>query len=171
VKFRRILKVLCLQGLQRRLWTNFHDFCVPKQSCLLSSSHTLWKFSPCKPYKKSCGCMFTIYASKNEAVCCEVQTPFGSSLPACFAEQSFGCNFRYQKTGMKRSTKATEHYSKLHIQQCLKHAFCNTFWECSNNYYLTLWCPLRFGDIRKKTPKRTWLCTGISPVWYALQTR
>ena len=35
----------------------------------------------------------------------------------------------------------------------------------------TLWCPLGFGDIRKKTPKRTWLCAGISPVRYALQTR
>jgi len=27
------------------------------------------------------------------------------------------------------------------------------------------------GFLEKKTPKRTWLCTGISPVWYALQTR
>jgi len=40
------------------------------------------------------------------------------------------------------------------------------FWE------LTFWHPLGFGDFRKKkTPKRTWLCAGISPVWYALQTR
>jgi len=27
------------------------------------------------------------------------------------------------------------------------------------------------GIFGKKTPKRTWLCTGISPVRYALQTR
>ena len=36
---------------------------------------------------------------------------------------------------------------------------------------LTLWRPVGFGDIRKKTPKRTRLCAGISPVRYALQTR
>jgi len=35
---------------------------------------------------------------------------------------------------------------------------------------LTLWNPAAFGDFRKKTPKRTWLCVGISPVRYALQT-
>jgi len=23
----------------------------------------------------------------------------------------------------------------------------------------------------KKTPKRMWLCAGISPIWYALQTQ
>jgi len=36
---------------------------------------------------------------------------------------------------------------------------------------LTLWHPAAFGDFRKKLPKHTWLCAGISPVWYALQTR
>ena len=39
------------------------------------------------------------------------------------------------------------------------------------NCKLTLWHPLRFGDFRKKAPKRTWLCVGISLVWYALQTQ
>jgi len=28
----------------------------------------------------------------------------------------------------------------------------------------TLWRLAAFGDFRKKTPKRTWLCAGISPV-------
>jgi len=28
VKFRRILKVLCLQGLQKKFWAQFHDLCV-----------------------------------------------------------------------------------------------------------------------------------------------
>ena len=27
------------------------------------------------------------------------------------------------------------------------------------------------GFSKKKTPKHTWLCAGISPVWYALQTQ
>jgi len=35
LKFRRILEVLHLQGLQRNFWTNFHDLCVQKRSCLL----------------------------------------------------------------------------------------------------------------------------------------
>jgi len=29
---------------------------------------------------------------------------------------------------------------------------------------LTLWCPAALGDFQKKRPKRTWLCTGISPL-------
>jgi len=38
-------------------------------------------------------------------------------------------------------------------------------------WLLTLWRPLGFEDFwKKKTPKHTWLCAGISPVWYALQT-
>jgi len=36
---------------------------------------------------------------------------------------------------------------------------------------LTLWRPAGFRDFWKKTPKRTWLCVGISLVRYALQTR
>jgi len=37
--------------------------------------------------------------------------------------------------------------------------------------FVILWRPLGLGDFRKKTPKCTWLCVGISPVRYALQTR
>jgi len=88
VKFRRILEVLCLQGLQRKLCTNFHDLCTPKRRFLLWSSHTFWKFSACKVYRKSYGHIITIYASKNETVCCEVQTHCGSSPPARFTEKS-----------------------------------------------------------------------------------
>jgi len=33
----------------------------------------------------------------------------------------------------------------------------------------TRWCQHGFEDFRKKMPKRTWLCVGISPVWYAQQ--
>ena len=35
MKFRRILEVLCLQGLQKKFWATFHDLCVQKRSCLL----------------------------------------------------------------------------------------------------------------------------------------
>ena len=61
----------------KKLWAQFHDFCVKKWSGLLWSSEAFWKFSPCKLWKKISGCNFTIYASKNEVVCCEIQTHFG----------------------------------------------------------------------------------------------
>jgi len=35
---------------------------------------------------------------------------------------------------------------------------------------LTLGRPAAFGDFRKKTPKHTWLCAGVSPLLYELQT-
>jgi len=35
---------------------------------------------------------------------------------------------------------------------------------------LTLWRPAAFGDFQKKTLKRTWLCAGISPLLFRLQT-
>jgi len=87
VKFRRIREVLCLQVLKKKLWAQFHDLCVQKWSCLPWSSDAFWKFSACKFYRKSCGRNFTICATKNEAVCCEVQTHSGSSLPARFTEK------------------------------------------------------------------------------------
>ena len=77
VKFRRIFEVFALRGLWRKFWAHYHDFCVHKQSCLLWSSGTFWKFSACNVYRKSYGRIFTIYTSKNEAVSCEVQTHFG----------------------------------------------------------------------------------------------
>jgi len=39
--------------------------------------------------------------------------------------------------------------------------------KASSLIRLTLWRLLGFGDFRKKTPKRTWLSAGISPVRYA----
>jgi len=53
VKFKRILEVLCLQGLRRKFCTNFHNLCAPKWSCLLRSSDPIWKFSACKVYRKT----------------------------------------------------------------------------------------------------------------------
>jgi len=50
----------------------FHDWCVQKWSCLLLSSDAFMKFSPDEVYGESFGGIFTIYASKNNAVSCEV---------------------------------------------------------------------------------------------------
>jgi len=86
-KFRRILEVLCLQGLQRKFWTNIHDLRVSKRSCLPWSSDIFWKFSHYEVYEKSSGCIFMMSASKNEAVCCEVQTHFGIYLRASFIKK------------------------------------------------------------------------------------
>ena len=82
VEFRRILEVLCLQGLQKKFWAQFHDLCVQKWSGLLCNSDAFWKFLSCKLYKQSSGRIFSIYASKNEAVCRGIQTNSGSSLGA-----------------------------------------------------------------------------------------
>jgi len=51
-KFRCILEVLCLQVLKKKLWVQFHNFCVHKRSCLPWNSDAFWKFSACKFYKK-----------------------------------------------------------------------------------------------------------------------
>jgi len=40
----------------------------------------------------------------------------------------------------------------------------------SRLFCVTLWRPAAFGDI-KKTPKRTWLCTGISLLLFGLQLK
>ena len=44
VKFRRISKVLCLQGLQKKLWAQFHDLCVQWGSCFPWSLYAFWNF-------------------------------------------------------------------------------------------------------------------------------
>ena len=86
-KFRRILEVFALRGLWRNFWAHFHDLCVQNWSCFLRSSDAFWRFSPCEVYKKNSWRIITIFASKNEAVCCEVQTDFGSFLRASFIKK------------------------------------------------------------------------------------
>ena len=56
----------------------------PKRNCLPWCSDAFWNFSACKIYIKSNGWNVTIYVSKNEAVCCEVETHFGSFIRASF---------------------------------------------------------------------------------------
>ena len=62
VKFRRILEVLCLQGLQKNFWAHFHDLCVQKWSCFLRSSDAFRKFSLCEVYKKLLGTLSRLFA-------------------------------------------------------------------------------------------------------------
>ena len=62
----------------------------PKTKLFAAKLDALWKYSASKVYRISSGRNFTIYASKNEAVFREVETHFGSSPPARFAEKSSG---------------------------------------------------------------------------------
>jgi len=87
MKFRRILEVLCLQVLQKRFWASIHDLCVQKRSCLPWSSDAFRKFSIFKVYKKISGRIFSIFASKNEAVCREIQTDYGGFPRASFIKR------------------------------------------------------------------------------------
>jgi len=57
---------------------HYHDLCVQKWNCLPWRSDAFRKFSTSKVYRKSSRQIFMIYVSKNEAVCCEVQTHFAS---------------------------------------------------------------------------------------------
>ena len=75
-------------------WAHFHDFCVQKRSCLPWNPDAFSSFSLCKQKKKvwqkSSGRNYTSCASKNEAVCYEVQTNFGGPLPCKVYKNSSG---------------------------------------------------------------------------------
>jgi len=79
----------------------FHDLCVQKRSCRPWNSYAFWMFSACEFYRKSCGRNSTICASKNEAVCREIQTHFESSLPARSTEKVLGAIPRFVRPKTK----------------------------------------------------------------------
>jgi len=74
----------------KKFWVHFHCLCVQKRSCFPWNSDAFQKFSACKFCRESSGRIFTIYASKNEAVPCKIQTHFKCFLPARFAEKVLG---------------------------------------------------------------------------------
>ena len=85
----------------KKFWAHLHDLCVQKRSCLPWSSDAFWKFIACKFCRKGSGRFIKIYASKNEAVCREVQTHFLSSLPGSFAEKVLGALSRFLRPKTK----------------------------------------------------------------------
>jgi len=101
VNLRRISEVFALRGSWRKLWAHFHDLCVQKWSCFLRRSDAFWRFSPCEVYKKSSGRIFTIYVSKNEAVCRNFQTHFGGFLRANFMKKVVGTFSQFLRPIMK----------------------------------------------------------------------
>ena len=81
--------------LKKKLLAQFHDLCVQKRSCLLWNSDAFWKFSACKFYRKSFGRNSTISVLKNEAVCYEVQTHFGSFHLTSFVKKVLGAFIQF----------------------------------------------------------------------------
>jgi len=76
VKFRRILEVICLQGLQKKVPGAMSRYMFPKMKLVPVKLAASWSCRLFKVYTKSSGSIFLIFASKNEAVYCEVQTQF-----------------------------------------------------------------------------------------------
>jgi len=87
--------------------TYFHDSSRSQVAVWIYSSER-WKKvqpqfrnSPLASLYKSSGGNFAIYASKNEAVCCEVQTYFGSFRFARFVKKVLGAFSRFVRPVMK----------------------------------------------------------------------
>ena len=91
----------------------------------MMSSDAFWKFSPSKVYEKSSGRIFTIYASKNEAVLREVQTDFGSSLPARFTEKVHNALSRFLRP-------ITELFA-VKVRRILEVSLCDVYAESSGS--------------------------------------
>jgi len=85
---------LSVSTVYKNVWAYSHDLCVQKRSCLPLSSDAFWKFSPCKLYEKVLGAFSQFWGPKNEAVCCWVQTHFGSF---CLAFWMFSASKVYSK--------------------------------------------------------------------------
>jgi len=77
-------------------------------------------------YIKCSGRIFSIYVPKNEAVCPEVQTHFGSSLPARFTEV-LGAITRFVRPKMKRFAVKFRRISEVLRLQGLQRNFWRNF--------------------------------------------
>jgi len=86
VKFRRILDVFYLQGLQKKVPGGMSGYVCPKMKRFTVKFRRTLEVFAFQALQKKFGRIYPIYASKNEAVCREIQTHFGSSLPASFKE-------------------------------------------------------------------------------------
>jgi len=159
VKFRRILEVFVLRGVWGKFWAQFHDLCVQYWGCFLGSLDAFWRFSPCQVYKKSFVRIFTIYVSKNEAVCREVQTYFGSSVPARFTEKVMGSFSRFVRS--KTNLFAVK-FRRILEALCLQ-SLQKKFWVHFHDLCVQIWgCFLRSSDaFRKFSPCEVYeKCSG-----------
>ena len=88
MKFRCILEVLRLQGLQKNFGRTF-KICVSKNEdvCHDMKFRCILEVLRLQGSQKNFGCTFKIYASNNEAIFCEVQSHFGSFPLARFTKK------------------------------------------------------------------------------------
>jgi len=91
----------CLASFINKVLGAFSQFMRPKGSCLPWSSDAFWKYSACKVYRKSSGRNSTICVSKNEAVCCVIQTHFESSCLASFTNKVLGAFSQFMRPKTK----------------------------------------------------------------------
>jgi len=101
VNFRRILELLCLQVLQKKVLGAFPWYVRPKTKLLAVKFRRILKVLCLQVLRRSCGCNSTIFVLKNEAVCCEVQTHFGSFRLESFGKKFLGGILRFMSSKTK----------------------------------------------------------------------
>jgi len=79
-----------LASLREKALATISRILRPKTKLFAVKFRCISKVSACKVYRKSCGCNFTMCVSKNEVVCCEVQTHFGSFRLSSFMKKVVG---------------------------------------------------------------------------------
>jgi len=114
------------------LWVQFHDLCAQKRSCLPWNSDAFSKFSACKFYRKCSWRNFTICASKNKAVFCEVQMRFGSSLPLRSTEKVVGTIPQF----FRPRSKLFAVKFRCIYQSSLPVSFTKKLWAQFHNFYV-----------------------------------
>ena len=107
----------------------FHDLRVQKRICLPWNWDAFWKFCA-KTYRKGCGCNSTISVPENEAVCCEVQTHFGTSLPPRFTEKVVGTIPRFVRPKTKLLAVKFRRILEVQSLQVLKKKLWAQFHDC-----------------------------------------
>jgi len=119
VKFRRIFDVFALHAIPQFVRPKTKLFAVKLRRilevlCLQVSKKILWRNS-------------TICASKREAVCREIQTHFGSSLPGSFTEKVVGAIPQFMRPKLKRFAATFRRIFEVLCLQILKKKFWTQF--------------------------------------------
>ena len=100
VEFRCIF-VLSASKVYKNVLGAFSRFLHAKTKLLAVKSRRILEVFTLKLHKKSSGRIFKIFASRNEGISREVQTHFGSFLPASFTEEVLGAISRFVCPKMK----------------------------------------------------------------------
>ena len=105
----------------------------PKTKVLAVKFWRIWKFSSCKVYNNCSGHTFTIYACKNEEVCCAVQMHFGNFPFARFAKK-FWAHFQDLCVQKQRCLRWSSHiFSKFSAFKVYRKSSGHISWFVSKN--------------------------------------